>query len=130
MIYALFSGHTSSWNHIRRVLCFISAIPRLWKHLINTCHNLIYKENNCIHQLQIDPKPCKYFYWQYIDTNTVVSVNIINKWSSEFDIEETEWCLIFSKSFSLWKSKLSCFQNKLIHRNLALHPFLSKCKIK
>jgi hypothetical protein len=45
----------------------ISAIPRLWKHLINTCHNLIYKENNFIHQLQIDSKPCKYLYWQYID---------------------------------------------------------------
>ena len=40
----------------------ISVIPRHWKHLINTCHNLIYEENNFIHQLQIDPKPCKYFY--------------------------------------------------------------------
>ena len=40
----------------------ISAIPRHWRHLINTCHNLIYKENKFIHQLQIDPKPCKYFY--------------------------------------------------------------------
>jgi hypothetical protein len=27
----------------------ISAIPRLWRHLINTCHNLIYKENRFIH---------------------------------------------------------------------------------
>ena len=34
----------------------ISAIPRHWRHLINTCHNLIYKENRFIHQLQIDPK--------------------------------------------------------------------------
>jgi hypothetical protein len=34
----------------------ISAIPRHWRHLINTCHNLIYKKNMCIHQLQIDPK--------------------------------------------------------------------------
>jgi hypothetical protein len=33
----------------------ISAIPRHWRHLINTCHNLIYKENRFIHQLQIDP---------------------------------------------------------------------------
>ena len=40
----------------------ISAIPRHWRHLINTCHNLIYKENRFIHQLQIDPKPCKYFW--------------------------------------------------------------------
>ena len=27
----------------------ISAIPRHWRHLINTCHNLIYKENRFIH---------------------------------------------------------------------------------
>ena len=111
----------------------ISAIPRHWKHLINTCHNLIYKENKFIHQLQIDPKPCKYFYRQFIDKNTVVPVNIINKWSNEFDIEETEWGLIFSESFSLSKNnKLSCSQYKLIHRILALNPplSLSKCKIK
>ena len=109
----------------------ISAITRHWKHLINTCHNLIFKENKLIHQLQIDPKPCKYLYGQFIDKNTVVSVNIINKWSNEFDIEETEWGLIFSESFSLSKiNKLSCFQYKLIHRILALNPYLSKCKIK
>jgi hypothetical protein len=70
-------------------------------------------------------------YGQFIDKNTVVSVNIINKWSNEFDIEETEWGLIFSESFSLSKiNKLSCFQYKLIHRILALNPYLSKCKIK
>ena len=105
----------------------ISAIPRHWKHLTN----LIYKENKFIHQLQIYPKPCKYFYRQFIDKNTVVPVNIINKWSNEFDIEETEWGLIFSESFSLSKNnKLLCFQYKLIHRILALNPYLSKCKIK
>jgi hypothetical protein len=106
----------------------ISAIPRHWKHLINSCHNLIYKENKIIHQLQIDPKPCKYFYRQFIDKNTV---NIINKWSNEFDIQETQWGLIFSESFSLsTNNKLSCFQYKLIHRILALNPYLFKCKIK
>jgi len=84
---------------------------------MNTCHNLIYKKNTFIHQLQIDPKPCKYFYRQFIDKNTVVPVNIINKWSNE--------------SFSLSQNnKLSCFQHKLIHRILALNPYLSKCKIK
>jgi hypothetical protein len=63
-------------------------------------------------------------------TFTVVPVNIINKWSNEFDIEETEWGLIFSESFSLSKNnKLSCFQYKLIHRVLALNPYLFKCKI-
>ena len=82
----------------------ISAIPRHGKHLINTCHNLIYKDNRFIHQLQIDPKPCKYFYRQLINKNTVVPVNIINKWSNEFDIEEIEWGLIFSESFSLSKN--------------------------
>jgi hypothetical protein len=81
----------------------ISAIPRHWKHLINTCHNLIYKENKFLHQLQIDPKPCKYFYRQFIDKNTVVPVNIIDKWSNEFDIEETEWGLIFSVFFIIKK---------------------------
>jgi hypothetical protein len=59
------------------------------------------------------------------------SVNIINKWSNEFDIEEIEWGLIFSESFSLSKNnKLSCFQYKLIHSVLALNPDLFKCKIK
>ena len=107
----------------------ISVIPRHWKH--NTCHNLIYKENKFIHQSQIDPKSCKHFYRQFIDKNTVVPVNIINKWSNEFDIEETEWGIIFSGSFSLSKNnKLSCFQYKLIHRVLALNLYLSKCKIK
>jgi hypothetical protein len=109
----------------------ISAIPRHWRHLINTCHNSIYKENRCINQLQNDPKPCKYFYRQFIDKNTVIPVNIINKWSNEFDIEEIEWGLIFSESFSLSKNnKLSCFQYKLIHSVLALNPDLFKCKIK
>ena len=99
--------------------------------MINTCHNLIYKENKFIHQSQIDPKPCKHFYRQFIDKNTVVPVNIINKWSNEFDIEETEWGIIFSGFFSLSKNnKLSCFQYKLIHRILALNLYLSKCKIK
>jgi hypothetical protein len=108
----------------------LSATPRLWKHLINICHNLIYNEKNFIRQLQIDRKPCKYFYRQYTDKNTVVSVNIINKWSNEFDIEETEWGLIFSEFFSLSKNKLSCLQYKLIHRNVALNPYFSKRKIK
>jgi hypothetical protein len=109
----------------------ISTIPRHWKHLINTCHNLIYKENKFIHQLQIDPKPCKYFYRQFIDKNTIVPVNIINKWSNEFDIEETEWGLIFSESFLLSKNnKLSCFQYQLIHRIFALNRYLYKRKIK
>ena len=79
------------------------GIPRHWKHLINTCHNLTYKENKFIHQLQIDPKPCKYFYRQVIVKNTVVPVNIINKWSNELDVKETEWGLIFSEFFSLSK---------------------------
>jgi hypothetical protein len=84
-----------------------------------------YKENKLIHPLQIDPKPCKYFYWQFIDKATVVPVNIIHKLSNEFDIEETEWGLIFSESFSISKTnKLWCFQYKLIHRILALNPFL------
>jgi hypothetical protein len=109
----------------------ISAIPRHWRHLINTCHNSNYKDNRFINQLQNDPKPCKYFYRQFIDKNTVIPVNIINKWSNEFDIEEIEWGLIFSESFSLSKNnKLSCFQYKLIHRVLALNPDLFKCKIK
>ena len=48
-----------------------------------------------------------------------------------FDIEEIEWGLFFSESFSLSKNnKLSCFQYKLIHRVLALNPYLFKCKIK
>ena len=99
--------------------------------MINTCHNLIYKENKFIHQLQIDPKPCKYFYRQFIDKNTIVPVNIINKWSNEFDIEETEWGLIFSESFLLSKNnKLSCFQYQLIHRIFALNRYLYKRKIK
>jgi hypothetical protein len=33
--------------------------------------------------------------------NTVVPVNIINKWSNEFDIKEIECGLIFSEFFSL-----------------------------
>ena len=99
--------------------------------MINTCHNLIYKENRFIQQLQIDPNPCKYFFYrQFIDKNTVIPVNIINKWSIEFVIEEIEWGLVFSESFSLSKNnKLSCFQYKLIHRVLALNPYLFKCKI-
>jgi hypothetical protein len=108
----------------------ISVIPRHWKHLINTCHNLIYKENKFIHQLQIDSKPCKYFYGQFIDKNTDVPVNIIDKWSNEFEIEEIEWGLFFSESFSLSKNnKLSCFKYKLIHRVLALNPYHFKHKI-
>ena len=126
-----FRTHQVDTTFVVEFCGIISAIPRHWKHLINTCHNLIYKENKFIHQLQIDPKPCKYFYRQFIDKNTVGPVNIINKWSNEFDIEETEWGLIFSESFSLSKNnKLSCFQYKLIHRILALNPSLSKCKIK
>ena len=130
MSYVIFKDTCHADTTFVECYGIISAITRLWKHLINTCHNLIYKENNFIHQLQIDPKPCKYVYRQYIDKNTVVSVNMINKWSNEFDIEETESCLIFSESFSLSTSKLSCFQYKLIHRNLALNPYFSKCKIK
>jgi hypothetical protein len=61
--------------------------------------------------LYMDINSCKYFYRQFIDKNTVVPVNIINKWSNGFDIEETEWGLIFSEPFSLSKNnKLSCFQ--------------------
>ena len=105
-----FRTHQVDTTFVVKFCGIISAIPRHWKHLINTCHNLIYKENKFLHQLQIDPKPCKYFYRQFIDKNTVVPVNII-KWSNEFDIEETEWGLIFSESFSLSKNnKLSCFQ--------------------
>jgi len=63
----------------------IRAIPRYWRHLINTCHNLIYQENRFIHQLQIDRKPCKYFNRQLIDKNTDIPVNIINKWSNQLD---------------------------------------------
>jgi hypothetical protein len=67
------------------------------------------------------PKPCKYFYRQFIDKNTVVPVNIINKWSNEFDIEETEWGLIFSESFSLSKNnKLSCIVT--LHSSLVAYP--------
>jgi hypothetical protein len=47
----------------------------------------------------------------FIDKNTVgnVPVNIIDKWTNEFDIEETKWALIFSESLSK-NNKLSCFQ--------------------
>ena len=99
----------------------------MWNPYTKDC----YKENKLIHPLQIDPKPCKYFYWQFIDKATVVPVNIIHKWSNEFDIEETEWGLIFSESFSISKTnKLWCFQYKLIHRIIALNLYLFKCKIK
>jgi hypothetical protein len=71
------------------------------------------------------------FFLEFIDKNTVIPVNIINKWSIEFVIEEIEWGLVFSESFSLSKNnKLSCFQYKLIHRVLALNPYLFMCKIK
>jgi hypothetical protein len=54
--------------------------------------------------LHYSPPNCKYFYRQFIDKNTVVPVNIINKWSNEFDIDEIEWGIIFSESFSLSKN--------------------------
>ena len=63
-----------------------------------------YKENKFIHQVQIDQKPCKDIYWQFTDKNTLVPVNIINKWSNKFDIEEPNGVLIFSDSFSLSKN--------------------------
>ena len=63
-----------------------------------------YKENKFIHQVQIDQKPCKEIYWQFTDKNTVVPVNIINKWSNKFDIEEPNGVLIFSDSSSLSKN--------------------------
>jgi hypothetical protein len=39
----------------------------------------------------------------FVTKNTVGPVNIINKWSNEFDIEETEWGLIFSVFFIIKK---------------------------
>ena len=67
-----------------------STLNLVWKDILDNFSNLQNKENKFIHQLQIDPQPCKYFYRQFIDKDTVVvPVNIINKWSNEFDIEET-----------------------------------------
>jgi hypothetical protein len=61
MSYEIFRTHIMMTTFVE-FFGIISAIPRHWRHLINTCHNLIYKENRFIHQLQIDLKPCKYFW--------------------------------------------------------------------
>jgi hypothetical protein len=55
MSYAIFQDTYHVETTFVEFYGIIIAIPRHWKHLINTCHNLIYKENRFIHQLQIDP---------------------------------------------------------------------------
>jgi hypothetical protein len=73
------------------------------------------------------------FRQPFTPTMTNIYINFViflNKWSNEFDIDEIEWGITFSESFSLSKNnKLSCFQYELIHRVLALNPYLFKCKI-
>jgi len=46
----------------------VSVMPRHWKHLINTCHNLKHKGNKLLHEIhvKIDPTPCKYFNRQSV----------------------------------------------------------------
>ena len=62
MSYEIFQGTYHVDTTFVEFCGIISATPRLWKHLINIFHNLISNEKNFIRQLQIDPKPCKYFY--------------------------------------------------------------------
>ena len=60
----------------------ISAMPRHWRHLINTCHNLIYKRTGVFISYRLTHNTVNIVIDSLLLKSTVIPVNSINKWST------------------------------------------------
>ena len=58
----------------------LSAIPHRWKLLIRGIGKLNLIENDIVDRLKRDPKPCKYFFKQYMLNVNTLPLNIQSKW--------------------------------------------------